>query len=52
MIQMIWLAYAVFSLGQWLQRSFQTQQGAIQWVAPAVFTLLPLVLLLRVTGVM
>jgi hypothetical protein len=49
MIQVIWMTYAVHSLGHWLQKSFQAS-GAIGWFAPAAFMLLPLLMLLRITG--
>lgn len=49
MIQVIWLSYGVYSIGQWLQRLASTR--VVAWIAPAVFGLLPLLLLLRATGV-
>lgn len=52
MVQVIWLSYGVYSIGKWIERLFFEQQPASRWVAPAVFTLLPLLLLLRATGVM
>lgn len=50
MIQVIWMTYAVYAFGQWLQRSFRST-ALIRWVAPSAFCLLPLALLLRITGV-
>ncbi len=45
MVQVFWTTYAVYALGQWLQK---TSQPASRWLAPAAFTLLPLVLLARI----
>ncbi len=49
MIQVLWMTYAVFTFGAWLQKAFK--QPALRWVAPAIFTLLPLAMLLRVAGI-
>ncbi len=51
MIHVLWMTYAIFALGQWLQKSFTHRNGA-QWLATAAFILLPLALLGRVTGVL
>jgi hypothetical protein len=51
MIQMIWMTYAVHSFGQWLQKS-QKANGAMRWLAPAAFTLLPIGMLFRIVGVL
>lgn len=48
-IQAMWITYAVYALGQWLQKG--SAAHAPRWLAPAVFTLLPLFMLLRITGV-
>ncbi|NWG15543.1 MAG: hypothetical protein HXY41_02810 [Chloroflexi bacterium] len=48
MIQIIWMTYAVYAFGQWLQKS--SRPSRLHWLAPAAFALLPLVLLLRITG--
>lgn len=50
MIQLIWMTYAVYAFGQWLQKSTHASGGIVRWLAPAVFTLLPIALLLRITG--
>lgn len=51
MIQVFWMTYAVYSLGQWLQRSSQ-QGGVARWLAPAAFTLAPLLMLFRIFGIL
>jgi hypothetical protein len=48
MIQVIWMTYAVFALSQWLQKSLDATSGMIRWAAPAVFALLPALLLWRI----
>ncbi len=50
MIQVIWMTYAVYAVSQWLQHSFRATTLS-RWLAPAAFCLLPLALLLRITGV-
>jgi hypothetical protein len=50
MMQIIWMTYAVYTLGEWLKKSLHRESGLVRWVAPAAFTLLPLVLLLRILG--
>ena len=49
MIQLLWMTYAVYTFGQWLQKS--VKPARVQWVAAAAFTLLPLFMLLRIVGV-
>ena len=49
MIQLLWMTYAVYTFGQWLQKSMNPPR--VQWVAAAAFTLLPLFMLLRNVGV-
>ncbi|MBC7812190.1 MAG: hypothetical protein H7175_13630 [Burkholderiales bacterium] len=51
MIQVIWMTYAVYTLGQWLQHSVKSNRPIVRWLAPAVFTLLPLLMLMRIAGV-
>lgn len=51
MIHVLWMTYAIFAFGQWLQKSFINRSGA-QWLATAAFILLPLALLGRITGVL
>jgi hypothetical protein len=50
MIQVFWVTYGVYALGQWLQKISTDER--IRWLASAAFTLLPLSLLLRITGVL
>jgi hypothetical protein len=50
MIQLVWMTYAVYAFGQWLQKSTRASGGVIRLLAPAVFALLPLALLLRIAG--
>ncbi len=50
-IHVLWMTYAIYALGQWLQKSFANRIEAT-WLATAVFTLLPLVLLARIIGVL
>jgi hypothetical protein len=47
MIQLLWMTYAMHTFGQWLEKSVHTAR----WIAAASFTLLPLVMLLRIVGV-
>lgn len=49
-IQVFWMTYAVHTFSQWLQRS-AAPAHITRWAAPAAYILLPLFLLLRVTGV-
>lgn len=49
MIQIIWMTYAVYAFGQWLQKSVNPAMPVIRWVAPALFLLLPALMLLRIT---
>jgi hypothetical protein len=45
------MTYAVYSLGQWLQRSSQSE-GVSRWLTPAAFMLAPLLMLFRIVGVL
>jgi hypothetical protein len=49
MIQLLWMTYAVYTFGQWLQKSVE-RKVRVRWVAAAAFTLLPLFMLLRIVG--
>jgi hypothetical protein len=40
------MTYAIYTFGQWLEKSIHTAR----WLAAATFTLLPLVMLLRIVG--
>ncbi len=51
MIQVFWMTYAVYSLGQWLQRSSQAD-SVVRWLAPAAFSLAPLLMLFRIFGLL
>lgn len=48
-IQVFWMTYAVRALGEWLQRGLRAG-STVCWLAPVAYALLPLVLLLRITG--
>ncbi len=48
-IQVFWMTYAVHALGEWLQHGLRVG-GVVGWLAPAAYTLLPLAMLLRITG--
>ena len=48
MIQLLWMTYAVYTFGQWLQKS--RNSAHVRWLAAAAFTLLPLFMLLRIVG--
>ena len=50
MIQLLWMTYAMYTFGQWLQKSLKPAR--VRWIAAATFTLLPLFMLLRIVGVM
>lgn len=52
MIQVLWMTYAVYTFGQWLQKGANSTHQNVRWLAPAVFTLLPLLMLLRIVGVL
>ncbi|MBZ0281702.1 MAG: hypothetical protein K8L97_13265 [Anaerolineae bacterium] len=51
-IQAMWMTYAVHSFSHWLQKSFSARKEIVRWLAPAAFTLLPLFMLFRITGVL
>ncbi len=51
MIQVFWMTYAFSTLRQWLEQSATGLQQSARWLAPAVFVLLPMVLLLRIIGI-
>ncbi len=46
MIQLLWMTYAMYTFGQWLQRSVKPARV----IATAAFTLLPLFMLLHIVG--
>ena len=50
MIQVLWMTYAAYSFSQWLQKSASPTYRGVRWLAPAVFTLLPLLMLLRIVA--
>ncbi len=50
MIQLLWMTYAMYTFGQWLQKSLRPPR--VGWLAAAAFTLLPLFMLLRIVGAM
>ncbi len=50
-IHVIWMTYAIYALGQWLQKSF-LKRNQTAWLATGAFTLLPLLSLARIAGVL
>jgi hypothetical protein len=52
MIQVMWMTYAVYTFGQWAQKVVPRRHPLVLWFAPAAFTLLPFILLLRIMGVL
>lgn len=50
MIQVLWLTYAFSTFRAWLKQSVSPANRAVAWFAPAVYVLLPLVMILRITG--
>lgn len=50
MIQLLWMTYAIYTFGQWLQKSLSPHRG--RELAAAAFTLLPLFMLLRIIGML
>ena len=51
MIQVFWMTYAIYALGEWLQRSANPPNHMLRWLAPAVYVWLPVVMLARIIGV-
>lgn len=49
MIQLLWMTYAMYTFGQWLQKSRNSVR--LRWFATALFTLLPFFMLLRIVGI-
>lgn len=49
MIQVLWMTYAMYTFGQWLQKS--QNSARVRWVATALFTILPIIMLLRIVGI-
>lgn len=50
-IQVIWMTYAVYTFEQWLQKSFKSSQQIVRWLTTAAFTLMPLLMLLRIAHI-
>ena len=50
-IHIIWMTYAIFALGQWLQKTLANRSEA-HWLAAGAFTLMPIFLIGRITGVL
>ncbi len=48
MIQIFWMTYAVYALGEWLQRSINPQYQLLRWLAPAAYVLLPTLMLVQI----
>lgn len=52
MIQVFWMSYAVHAIGQWVVKAFGTPERlTVRFVAPALYGVLPILLLTRVGGV-
>lgn len=47
-VQILWLTYAVYTFGQWLERSLRSSLQRAHWLATSAFGLLPVYLLLLV----
>lgn len=47
-IQIIWMTYAVFAFGYWVQKSETPPNRPLGWLAPAAFVLMPVFLFLRI----
>jgi hypothetical protein len=52
MIQVMWMTYAIYTFSQWLRKSARPGHRHVHWLAPATFTLLPLLMLLRIAGIL
>ncbi|MBC7870283.1 MAG: hypothetical protein H7Y09_05540 [Chitinophagaceae bacterium] len=50
-IQIIWLTYAVYTFGQWLEKSLRSNVQRAHWLATSAYVILPVYLFLLVTRV-
>jgi hypothetical protein len=50
MVQIFWMTYAVYVLGEWLQRSVKLPNRMLRWCAPAVYLFLPVLMLVRIVA--
>lgn len=50
MIQVIWMTYAAFTFGQWIEKTVHSQGHIVRWVTSAVYMLLPLALLWQLSS--
>lgn len=50
MIQIFWMTYAVYALGEWLQRSVNPPNRLLRWFAPALYIWLPVLMLTRIAA--
>jgi hypothetical protein len=50
MVQVLWMTYAVYVLGDWLQRSVGLPNRLLRWCAPAVYVWLPVLMLARIAA--
>ncbi len=48
MIQMLWITYAIYALGEWLKKGAPHAKQGVGWLTAGAFALLPIMLLLRV----
>jgi hypothetical protein len=49
-VQIIWVTYAMYAFGQWLQKSAVFGTPVSRWLAPGLFALLPLWLFLQIVS--
>lgn len=50
-IQLMWMTYAVYSLGQWVQRIVPSLHPLARWLMPLAFAALPVFLFLKLNGI-
>ena len=50
MVQVFWMTYAIYVLGEWLKRSSNPTNRILRWCVPAVYGWLPLLMLARIAG--
>lgn len=50
MVQIIWITYAVYALGEWLKKGLPRIGSLVGWLTVGAFALMPLALLLRIVA--
>ncbi len=50
MIQIFWMTYAVYALGEWLQRTVSPPNRLLRWCAAGLYVCLPVLMLIRITA--